>query len=80
MGDRKRGMYDKFTVTRNDGDDLEGSTRSPHGKHFGCEYFVLDLTHDPHAAPALIAYAESCRTDGYDLLADDIEQGIMSRS
>jgi hypothetical protein len=59
-------MYDKFIVQRIDCTDLPG------GKHEGCEYFVLDMTHDPHAIPALRAYAMSCQEDGYGLLADDI--------
>lgn len=67
MGDRNRGLYGKFHVWRTDG-------KSEHGKkHEGCEYFVLDLTHDQHALPALKAYADSARRDGYGLLADDIE-------
>jgi hypothetical protein len=32
---------------------------------------VLDVTHDPHAALALRAYAMSCLKD-YPLLADDV--------
>lgn len=66
MGDRNRGLYEKFRVARNDGQSAPGE------KHDGCECFVLDLTHDPHAVPALKAYAESARQDGYELLADDL--------
>jgi hypothetical protein len=44
------GLFGKFTVTRNDGRDLPGE------KHEGCDYFVLDLTHDVYAIPALEAY------------------------
>lgn len=47
-------LYRKFHVERIDGTDQPG------GKHECCEYFVLDLDHDPHAAPALRAYAASC--------------------
>jgi hypothetical protein len=65
MGDKTKGLYEKFTVTRNDG-------KSEHGeKHYDCEYFVLDLTHDKYAAPALRAYAEHCKAE-YPLLADDL--------
>ena len=67
MGDRQRGLYGKFRVKRTDGSSEVG------GKHEGCDYFVLDLTHDPHAIPALRTYAASARNDGYDLLADDLE-------
>ncbi len=47
-------IYDKFDVTRTDGNDGPGS------KHDGCDYFVLDVTHDPYALPALKAYAAAC--------------------
>lgn len=49
-----QGVFDKFIVQRVDGSDLPG------GKHYGCENFVLDLTHDPHALPAIRSYAASC--------------------
>jgi hypothetical protein len=65
MGDRARGLYNKFIVQRADGSDAPG------GKHHGCEYFVLDVTHDKYAAAALRAYAEACATE-YPLLARDL--------
>ena len=65
MGDKTRGLYQKFVVTRTDG------SSAPGGKHEGCEYFVLDPAHDPHAKAALLAYAESCKLD-YPLLAHDV--------
>lgn len=67
MGDKSRGLYSKFTVTRNDGKS------GPGGKHEKCEYFVLDVSCDPHAIPALMAYAESCKED-YPLLAADVRR------
>jgi hypothetical protein len=63
----EQGLFDKFTVKRNDGSDAPGR------KHFGCRYFVLDLDHDPHAAAAMKAYAESCRAT-HPKLAEDIEK------
>lgn len=60
----KRGWYDKFYVRRRDGSNDQG------GKHDGCEYFVLDLTHDPCAIPALKAYVEACKTTRPKLAAD----------
>jgi hypothetical protein len=66
MGDRTRGIYHKFVVTRVDG------SSAPGGKHDGCFYFVLDLDHDPHARAALAAYAASCRAE-YPLLAHDLD-------
>ncbi len=65
MGDPKRGLYKKFIVHRRDGASMPGK------KHDGCGYFVLDLTHDRHAADALEAYAHSCRQE-YPLLAKDL--------
>lgn len=65
MGDKTRGLYNKFSVRRNDGLSMKGA------KHEGCEYFVLDLTHDAHAKAALLAYANSCATE-YPLLAADL--------
>ena len=53
MGDKTKGLYGKFIVQRADGSDQHG------GKHHGCEYFVLDLSHDKHAYMALRAYTGS---------------------
>lgn len=64
---RTTGLIHKFTVTRNDGQSAPGQ------KHDGCDYFVLDLTHDPHAAAAIKAYAASCRKD-YPKLAEDLDR------
>ena len=66
MGDPTRGLYEKFIVHRRDGKSLVGE------KHDGCEYFVLDLTHDKHAVLALAAYSASCSLD-YPLLAADLD-------
>ena len=70
---KKRGLYKKFHITREDGADKPG------GKHHGCEYFVLDLTHDPHAKAAVLAYAESCKNE-YPQLAKDICDGVVRRN
>lgn len=63
---KQRGLYGKFFVRRNDGKDAPGE------KHEGCDYFVLDITHDPFAAPALQAYADACRST-YPNLARDLD-------
>ena len=68
MGDKSLGLYEKYTVRRTDGTDEPGQ------KHSGCQYFVLDLAHDPHAVPALRAYADSCEADGYHALASDVRR------
>jgi len=60
----QRGLIAKFRVQRVDGSDAPG------GKHDGCGYFVLDLTHDRHAIPALRAYAEDCAEERPALSAD----------
>lgn len=65
MRDKNKGLYKKFTVNRNDGKDAVGD------KHHDCAYFVLDITHDEHAIPALEAYAESCKVE-YPELANDL--------
>ena len=66
--DANRGLYGKFKIERMDGRSEPGQ------KHDGCSYFVLDLTHDPHAIPAIRAYAESCEADfpnlAWDLLGE----------
>lgn len=67
MSEPTRGLYEKFNVSRTDG------TSVPGGKHAGCRYFVLDVTHDPSAKPALLAYADSCEAD-YPLLAEDLRR------
>lgn len=65
MGDKSRGLYNKFFVERTDG------ASAPGGKHHGCEYFVLDLRHDKYAGAALLAYADACAAE-YPLLAADL--------
>ncbi len=64
MTKQQRGLYGKFMVKRADG------THRPGEKHENCQYFVLDITHDPFAAPALLAYAERCRDEYPQLSAD----------
>ena len=65
MSDKLKGLYKKFIVIRTDGQSVTGQ------KHDNCEYFVLDITHDPHAILALSAYAVDCRDD-HPQLAEDI--------
>ncbi len=73
MDKKATGLYDKFIVTRTDGQSATGQ------KHSGCEYFVLDLDHDPHARLALHAYADSCRHD-YPKLAEDLTIKAMTKA
>ncbi len=67
-----RGLYNKFSVQRTDGSDQPG------GKHDGCDYFVLDLTHDPFAAAAVQAYASACRAE-YPALSADLFAKIAAK-
>lgn len=77
MGDRTRGIYRKFRVTRTDGESRR-TVNGRIGKHYGCRYFVLDVDHDRHAIPALKAYAESCK-DEYSPLAADVLALVAER-
>jgi hypothetical protein len=61
----KQGLFRKFEVLRVDGSDQPG------GKHHGCEYFVLDVDHDPHAGAALAAYADACK-DTHPVLSAEL--------
>lgn len=60
----QQGLYGKFRVERTDG------SSAPGGKHHGCQYFVLDVTHDKHAAVALAAYAGAVAATHPQLAAD----------
>ena len=64
MGDKARILYDKFWTDRTD--DVPGEK-----KQDGCEYFLLDATHDRYAAAALYAYANACRRE-FPSLAEDV--------
>ncbi len=67
--DRVRGLYGKFLVERIDGRSAPGK------KHHGCDYFVLDLTHDEFAKAALVAYAFACRKK-YPKLSEDLFEKV----
>lgn len=54
----KDGFYQKFNVTRNDGEPMEGP------------WFVLAYARDPHARVALAAYADSVEAELPQLAAD----------
>tara|TARA_R110000851_G_scaffold324195_1_gene491363 strand:+ start:366 stop:602 length:237 start_codon:yes stop_codon:yes gene_type:complete len=71
MSDKAQGIYNKFYVERTDGQSAMGC------KHDGCDYFVLDVTHDQFAVAALSAYADAC-AEQYPLLAADLRAKINS--
>lgn len=60
----EQGLFQKFEVRRTDG------SSEPGGKHHVCDYFVLDMNHDPLAKPALQAYAAACEATHPQLAAD----------
>jgi hypothetical protein len=62
----------KFDVMRKDGSDAFGK------KHHGCEYFVLDLTHDQYALPALTAYATACICGDHPMLGIELKARIRA--
>jgi hypothetical protein len=63
----RQGLFRKYDVRRVDGED------GPGGRHHGCELFVLDLSHDRHAVPAIQAYANACR-ETHPQLARDLDR------
>lgn len=58
------GLYKKFNVSRVDGRDAED------GDRVGAEYFVIDMTHDPLAITAILAYADACEAQEPKLAAE----------
>jgi hypothetical protein len=72
MSDRDKGLIAKYSVRRTDGSDQLG------GRHHGCRYFVLDLTHDPLARLAAERYAEYAERDGWLSLATDLRALVES--
>jgi hypothetical protein len=67
-----QGVFRKYHVRRVDGRDAPG------GDRHGDEHFVLNLTRDPHAVPAIAAYARSCEGE-FPQLAKDLTEGILAR-
>ena len=63
-------IFEKYRVSRTDGTDGEGQ------RHYGDEYFVLDLSCDEHAIAALRAYAMACERT-HPQLAWDIRRKYM---
>lgn len=69
---RAEGLMRKFKVER-----LTPSSRGIN--HDRCQYFVLDISHDPHARNAALAYADSCEPE-YPNLAADLRSIVAQRS
>ena len=70
---QEKGLYGKYYVNRVDGRDKAGGDKS------NANYFVLDLTHDPFAVPALKAYIQACR-ETYAALANDLEKLVEEKT
>lgn len=66
MGDKEKGITHKFQVRRTDGTDGPGE------KHEFCNYFVLDLDHDPIGRYAAWHYAQEALRQGYEKLGRDL--------
>lgn len=60
----EQGLFEKYHICRVDESD------GPGGKHENCEYYVLDLTHDPYALEALHYYARACEKTHPELSKD----------
>ena len=67
------GLYEKYHVERVDGQS------GPQGRHHKCSYFVLDLTHDPHAFSAIVGYVASCHVT-HPELADDLRKWLAENA
>lgn len=67
-------LLNKFKVTRRDGQHRKGK------KHSQCQYFVLDLTHDPYAISALKEYIAHCAKTHPELARDIFERFIKDRT
>lgn len=66
---RNVGLYRKYSVQR------LGDTA---GRHENCNYFVLDVEHDPFARDALLAYIEACENT-HPFLAEDLRKLLESK-
>lgn len=60
-GEPPQGLHEKYAVSRTDGADQLGQ------RHYGCETFTMDLTHDRYARTAALAYAGACENDKPEL-------------
>jgi hypothetical protein len=67
-GEQHVGLYQKYKPLER----MDGSS-DPGKKHENCRYFPLDMTHDPFAKPAILAYAAAC-ADTHPVLAADLRK------
>lgn len=84
--DTQRGVYEKYIVTPDpfgdpDKAQVERTDGDPQGKHQDCQYFVLDLNHDPFAWPGLLAYLRATEAAGqHPQLVSDLREIIRRHS
>lgn len=71
MPDKTKGLFNKFKVERTDGKSAPGE------KHADCSYFVLDVSCDPFAIPALMSYIRACEKQYPALARDLLKQAQM---
>lgn len=71
-GEQHVGLYQKYKRLER----MDGSS-DPGQKHETCRYFPLDMTHDPFARPAILAYADACEKT-HPVLARDLRQAAES--
>lgn len=64
-----QGLYQKYYVCRVDRTDYPG------GKHQDCDYYVLDLTHDPYALETLHYYSRACEKT-HPQLSQDLKRKV----
>lgn len=64
------GLYNKFKMLER----TDGQSR-PGGRHHGCRYFPLDLTHDEIARACAISYAQRIEKTNA-LLAADLRRAV----
>lgn len=69
--ERNLGIYGKYEIRRVEGND------GPNGKHGACDLFVLDITHDPFARAAALAYAGACML-AFPKLASDLRDKVKA--
>jgi hypothetical protein len=62
MGDKNRGLYQKYIVERVDGKPVD--------------YCIVLELKDQNTWPAMLKFAETTRAAGYEALADDIEKMV----
>ena len=64
MGDKSKGLLNKYNVSRTDGKELFSG------------YVVLEFK-DPSAREGIKAFSKKVRSEGYEKLADDLDREVL---